>query len=78
MIIPIIPPTRLARHCSPSRSASSTLKLLPLLACLLACVSCQEQGAPLVDTTPLGDGLRVIAYAVVGAAVLGVLGKLVK
>jgi hypothetical protein len=31
MIIPIIPPTRLVRHCSSSRSAFSTLKLLPLL-----------------------------------------------
>jgi hypothetical protein len=32
----------------------------------------------MVDTTPLGDGLKVIGYALVGAAVLGVLGKLVK
>jgi hypothetical protein len=32
----------------------------------------------LVDTTPLGDGLKVIAYAVLGVGVLGVLGKLVK
>jgi hypothetical protein len=31
-----------------------------------------------VDVSPLGDGLKVIGYAVVGAAVLGVLGKLVK
>jgi hypothetical protein len=32
----------------------------------------------MVDTTPLGDGLKVIGYAIIGAAVLAVLGKLVK
>jgi hypothetical protein len=31
-----------------------------------------------VDTEPLGLGLKVIGYSVVAAAVLGVLGKLVK
>jgi len=54
------------------------MKFLALVACVLACISCQDQGPPIVDTQPLGDGLKVIAYAVVGAAVLGVLGKLVK
>ena len=47
--------------------------------CALTCVSCTEDAAsPLVDVTPLGDGLRVLAYAVVALGVLGVLGKLVK
>ena len=32
----------------------------------------------MVDLSPLGDGLKVIGFAMVGAAVLGVLGKLVK
>ena len=32
----------------------------------------------MVDITPLGDGLKVIGYAVLGVGVLGVLGKLVK
>jgi hypothetical protein len=59
------------------RDARSLL-LLPLTGCLLACVSCTDQGPPIVDTTPLGDGLKVIGYAVVAAAVLAVLGKLVK
>lgn len=56
-----------------------SLRLLPLLLiCFLACVSCNEQGTPIVDTTPLGEGLRVIGYAVLGVGVLGVLSKLVK
>ena len=47
--------------------------------CALTGVSCTEDASsPLVDVTPLGDGLRVLAYAVVGLGVLGVLGKLVK
>ena len=66
-----------ARGFSQLRGVAVALKLLPLVACVLACVSCQEQGPPIVDTIPLGEGLKVIAYAVVGAAVLGVLGKLV-
>ena len=61
-------------RCHDSRS----LLLLPLLICSVACASCQDQGPPMVDTEPLGLGLRVIGYAIIGAAVLGVLGKLVK
>lgn len=60
------------------RRVIKSLMILPVIVCVLACVSCQEQGPPLVDTTPLGDGLKVIAYAVLGVGVLGVLGKLVK
>jgi hypothetical protein len=51
----------------------------------MALSSCNEEGinkqAPPVvvtDTQPVGDGLKVIGFALVGAAVLGVLGKLVK
>ena len=32
----------------------------------------------MVDTTPLGDGLKVLAYAVLGVGVLGVIGKIIK
>jgi hypothetical protein len=70
-MIPIIPIVT-------SRLAGRSMLLLPLVGCVLACVSCTEQGPPMVDTTPLGDGLKVIGYAIIGAAVLAVLGKLVK
>lgn len=78
-MIPIVT-SRLSSTCCrlKQRAGRSCLLLLPLAACALACVSCQDQGPPMVDTTPLGDGLKVIGYAVVAAAVLGVLGKLVK
>ena len=61
-----------------SRIAGRSLLLAPIIGCVLACISCQDSGPPIVDVSPLGDGLKVIGYAVVGAAVLGVLGKLVK
>lgn len=77
-MIPIIPPSFAARGCFLKPRFAFALKSVALVACVLASVSCEEQRPPLVDTKPLGDGLRVIAYAVVGAAVLGVLGKLVK
>jgi len=67
-----------ANRCSTQRRVTKSLLILPVIACALACVSCNEQGPPMVDTTPLGDGLKVIAYAVLGVGVLGVLGKLVK
>ena len=61
-----------------SNRAGRGLLLVPVIGCALACISCTDQGPPMIDTTPLGEGLKVIGYAVVGAAVLGVLGKLVK
>lgn len=70
---------RSTSHRGPvARRVAKSLLLLPIIGCVLACVSCNEQGPPVIDTTPLGDGLKVIGYAVVGAAVLMVLGKLVK
>ncbi len=77
-MIPIVTSQLTAHRCSTQRRVARSLLLLPVIVCALASVSCQEQGPPMVDTTPLGDGLKVIGYALVGAAVLGVLGKLVK
>lgn len=77
-MIPIVLSQLSADRCSAQRHVAKSLMILPIIVCALASVSCQEQGPPMVDTTPLGDGLKVIGYAVVGAAVLGVLGKLVK
>jgi len=78
-MIPIIN-SRLTSSCSKlvRRHDARPLLLLPLLICSIACASCTDQGPPMVDTTPLGEGLKVIGYAIIGAAVLAVLGKLVK
>jgi hypothetical protein len=68
-----------AKRCSSQHHVSKSLLILPIIMCALTGVSCTEDAAsPLVDVTPLGDGLRVLAYAVVALGVLGVLGKLVK
>jgi hypothetical protein len=77
-MIPIITSQLTANRCSTQRRVAKSLMILPIIACVLACVSCNEQGPPIVDTNPLGEGLKVIAYAVLGVGVLGVLGKLVK
>ena len=77
-MIPPIAPFHTARGDRSLRRITRALLALPLVACVLACASCTEQGPPVVDTSPLGEGLKVIGYAIVGAAVLGVLGKLVK
>lgn len=76
-MIPIVTSQLTPPRRSTQRRVSKSLIILSLLTCVLTCVSCQEQGPPLVDTTPLGDGLKVIAYAVFGVGVLGVLGKIV-
>jgi len=68
-----------AKRCSSQHHVSKSLLILPIMMCALTCVSCTEDtSSPLVDVTPLGDGLRVLAYAILGVGVLGVLGKLVK
>ena len=79
-MIPTIASNQLAaKRCSSQHHVSKSLLILPIIMCALTGVSCTEDvSSPLVDVTPLGDGLRVLAYAVVGLGVLGVLGKLVK
>lgn len=73
-------------HLSSHRSAAHRLKkllLLPVVGVFLSLSSCKEDAptppaAYVTDTVPLGEGLKVIAYAVLGVGVLSVLGKLVK
>lgn len=79
-MIPTIASNQLAaKRCSSQHHVSKSLLILPIIMCALTGVSCSEEtSSPLVDVTPLGDGLRVLAYAVVGLGVLGVLGKIVK
>ena len=81
MIHPII------RHpVSGRRGTSRRLKhllLLPVLGCLMAIGACQDAPPPkpsppvlVTDTRPVGKGLEVIGYALLGAAVVAVLGRL--
>ena len=73
-------------HLSSRRPVTHRMKKLLLLAVagvILALSSCKEDvptppAAYVTDLAPLGEGLKVIAYAVLGVGVLGVLGKLVK
>ena len=56
--------------------------LLPAAGIFLALSSCNESSsAPppprITDTAPVGDGLKVIGFAVLGAAVVVVLGRMV-
>ncbi len=59
---------------------------LALAGFLLACVSCSETRssspppppAPVTDTAPVGEGLKVIGFAMLGAAVVVVLGKMIR
>ena len=56
--------------------------LLPAAGILLALSSCTESNSaplppPVTDTAPVGDGLKVIGFAVLGAAVVIVLGRMV-
>ena len=59
--------------------------MLPVAAAFMALSSCNDEEVAkptpqvtVTDTKPVGEGLKVIGFALVGAAVLGVLGKLVK
>jgi hypothetical protein len=60
--------------------------LIPLagLALVLACASCSDSSPPkpppvtVTDTQPVGEGLKVIGYAMLGAACVIVLGRLIR
>lgn len=59
------------------------LTSLALAGLLLNCVSCSESKPTpprdtVTDTAPVGEGLKVIGFAVLGAAVVGVLGRMLK
>jgi hypothetical protein len=61
------------------------LLLLPLTGLIFALASCSGGGSfpepPTVaatDTQPIGEGLKVIGYALLGAAVVVVLGRLIR
>ena len=74
-------------HLSPRRRGTHSMKkllLLPAAGCVMALSSCSEAppAAPklptvtVTDTGPVGDGLKVIGFAMLGAAVVVVLGRM--
>ena len=56
---------------------------IPAVALAMALSSCDTPPTkpappPVTDTRPVGDGLKVIGFAVLGAAVVAVLGRILK
>ena len=77
-------PTQPTARCGRrgKRFPARTLLLVPAAAVVLACASCSDSGPPpshypVTDTKPVGQGLQVIGYALLGAAVVAVLGRLI-
>ncbi len=75
-------------HLSSRRSSTHRLKkllLVPAAGVILALSSCNDDEAnkhappvAITDTKPVGEGLAVIGFAIVGAAVVIVLGRLLR
>ncbi len=76
-------------HLSSLRRGTRSMKkllLLPAAGCFMALSSCSEAppAAPklpivtVTDTGPVGDGLKVIGFAMLGAAVVVVLGRMLR
>ena len=86
--------THLHRHhphpCQPAlqdglRPRFLRLLLIPLAGMALALASCSAGGSssrlpsvPITDTQPVGEGLKVIGYAMIGAAVVLVAGRVIR
>ena len=81
---PHIPELALQHHRPRETRPLKPLKLLlllPVAGLLLTCASCGESSPqppppPVTDTQPVGEGLKVIGFAMLGAAVVGVLGRM--
>ena len=78
--------TRTPKHTPhPTRRRLRRLRrllLLPLAGFVLAGASCSSEpecsSVPVTDTRPVGDGLKTIAYALLGGAVVMILGAMIK
>lgn len=91
-MIPIIPLIlRMRLFCGSlvwlrrKRTHTGKVLLLPVAAAFMALSSCNDEDvakpAPYVtvtDTKPVGEGLTVIGFAIVGATVVFVLGRLLR
>jgi hypothetical protein len=79
----LIPYSMIPRRRSASGRWRKTLLLSALATCVLAGASCsQDDSSPyrptVTDTRPVGQGLKVIGFAMLGAAVVGVLGRMIR
>lgn len=87
-IIPLILRIRLFRDSlrwlRRQRTHTGKVILLPVAAAVMALGSCNEEPAKpaphvtVTDTKPVGEGLTVIGFAIVGATVVVVLGRLLR
>lgn len=85
MLNPIVSQTSIRRHAAAHRSLRLSHLSGPaaLAGASLLLTSCNEEVPPptptiLADVTPVGDGLSVIGLALIAAAVVLVLGKLLR
>jgi hypothetical protein len=69
------------------RRAMKSFLRLPLAGCFMALSSCSEAppkptppppAITVTDTEPVGEGLKVIGFAMLGAAVVVVLGRMLR
>ena len=83
LIIPIIQSHSTCSRSLVSRRTTRSLLLLPVIASVMAVSSCEgDSSLPgleiTADTTPIGEGLKVIGFAVLGASVVVVIGKMLR
>jgi len=67
----------------PRRQTNRKHFLIPLAGLFLACSSCSSPKAeppptPIVETKPIGDGLKLIGWAVLGGTIVLVLGSMIR
>jgi hypothetical protein len=67
------------------RNQAGKVVFLPVAAAFMALSSCNDESATkpvpqvtVTDTTPVGDGITVLAFAILGSAVVVVLGRLLR
>ena len=88
-IIPLILRIRMFRRSLTwlrrKRTHTGRVVLLPVAAAVMALSSCNEESATkpvpqvtVTDTKPVGEGLTVVGFAIVGAAVVVVLGRMLR
>lgn len=66
-----------------ARRLAKSLLLFPVMACAMAVTSCRDEAPKpkfeiTADTKPIGAGLSVIGFALLGASVVVVIGLMLK
>lgn len=80
---PTIPSHSTSCCADAARRLTKSLLLLPTIGCVMAFSSCEgDSSLPGIeitaDTQPIGEGLKVVGFAVLGASVVVVLGKILR